>query len=194
MCRRRSASWAICDNGRTHDPGPDTRGRRRTLRTTIAMILLPVLLAGVAVPAAAQSLVSTRNVEISFQNQMLRGAVLRDAYKPSDFLRDYRLSGVSGVPTGSHLAAYSAAWYGYRFEELSRADLALEGMGTGASLGLFFGAVGNTLGFWDEDKAWMMMGAMSAIGAVWGASRVDDPAWRIRLRWDDLDDMSVPTE
>jgi hypothetical protein len=33
---------------------------------------------------------------------------------------------------------------------------------------------------------------MSALGAAWGASKVDDPNWRIRLRWEDLDDMSVP--
>jgi hypothetical protein len=161
---------------------------------TVAMILLAALLTAVVGPAGAQSLLSTRNIEISFQNQMLRGAVLREAYKPSDFIRDYRVTSVAGIPSDSYLAAYSAAWYGYQFEELSQVDLALEGMGTGATLGLFIGAIGNTLGFWDEDKSWMMVGAMSALGAAWGASKVEDPAWRIRLKWDDLDDMSVPTE
>ncbi len=160
----------------------------------IATVLSSALIAAAALPAAGQSLISTKNIEISFQNQMLRGAVLREAYQPSDFIRNYRVTSISGVPSDSYLAAYSAAWYGYRFEELSQVDLALEGMGTGASLGMFVGAIGNTLGFWDEDKAWMMMGAMSALGAMWGASKVDDPAWRIRLRWDDLDDMSVPAE
>lgn len=161
---------------------------------TVAMILLAASLAAAAGPAGAQSLLSTRNIEISFQNQMLRGAVLREAYKPSDFIRDYRVTSASAVPSDSYLAAYSAAWYGYQFEELSQVDLALEGMGTGATLGLFIGAIGNTLGFWDEDKSWMMVGAMSALGAAWGASKVEDPAWRIRLKWDDLDDMSMPTE
>jgi len=142
----------------------------------------------------AQTLVTSKNLEISMQNQLLRGAVLRSAYEPSDFLRDYRIAGKPDEPNGAYLAAYTARWYGYRVEEMSRADLALEGIGTGATMGMFVGALGQTFGLWDEEKTWMLVGAMSALGAAWGASKADDPSWRFRLRWDDQNSLTVPTE
>jgi hypothetical protein len=95
-------------------------------------------------------------------------------------------------PDGAYLAAYTARWYGYEVEELSAADLALEGVGMGATMGMFLGAVGQSLGFWDEDKTWLMVGAMSAIGAAWTASKVEDPSWRYRLRWDEENSLTVP--
>ena len=144
-------------------------------------------------PAAAQTLVTTKNVEFSIQNQLLRGAVLRDDYKPSDFIRDYRIRTDADIPT-DYLAAYTARWYGLEVEELSRAELALEGAGTGATMGMLVGALGQTFGLWDEDKTWLMVGAMSALGAAWGASKVDDPSWRYRLRWEEENQLTVPTE
>jgi hypothetical protein len=149
---------------------------------------------GLPAPAGAQALVTSKNLEISMQNQLLRGAVLKSAYQPSDFLRDYRITGEIAHPDGAYLAAYTAHWYGYKVEEMSRTELALEGIGTGATMGLFMGAIGQTLGLWDEDKTWMMVGAMSALGAAWGASKVDDPSWRYRLRWDEENRLTVPTK
>jgi hypothetical protein len=144
-------------------------------------------------PGVAQTLGTTKNVEFSIQNQLLRGAVLSNDYKPSDFLRDYRITTDAEIPT-DYLAAYSARWYGLQVEELSRADLALEGAGTGATMGMLVGALGQTLGLWDEDKTWMMVGAMSALGAAWSASKVDDPSWRYRLRWEEQNDLTVPVK
>jgi hypothetical protein len=143
--------------------------------------------------STAQTLVTTKNVEFSIQNQLLRGAVLRNDYKPSDFMRDYRITADAEIPT-DYLAAYTARWYGLEVEELSRADLALEGAGTGATMGMLVGALGQTFGLWDEDKTWLMVGAMSALGAAWGASKVDDPSWRYRLRWEEQNQLTVPTE
>jgi hypothetical protein len=158
-----------------------------------AFIVLLTISTGLFATASAQTLLTTKNVEVSFQNHLLRGAVLRDQEGTNDdFMRRYYLRNSTSLPAGASLAAYSAQFYGFKVEELSAVDLALEGAGTAASLSLFVGAIGNTLGLWEEDKTWLMVGAMSALGAAWGASKVDDPNWRIRLRWEDLDDMSVP--
>ena len=55
------------------------------------------------------------------------------------------------------------------------------------------GAIGNMLGLWDEDTSWLLMGAMSALGAVWAGTKIDDPDWRFQYRWEDQP-LTVPTE
>lgn len=161
------------------------------MRTTVVVVLLAV-----ALPAAAgaQTILRSSSLEISIQNQLLRGAVVRQSFTPSDFLRDYRITNPAQVPSDAYLTAFSAQWYGYRIDELSTVELALEGVGAGVTVGMFLGAIGNTLQLWDEDKTWMLVGAMSALGAAWGASHADNPEWRYRLRWDEQDDLTVPTE
>ena len=161
------------------------------VRISVATVLL--LSTVLPAPIGAQSLVTSKNVEFSIQNQLLRGAVLQNDYTPSDFLRDYRITADADIPA-DYLAAYSARWYGLQVEELSRADLALEGAGTGATMGMLVGALGQTFGLWDEERTWIMVGAMSALGAAWSASKVDDPSWRYRLRWEEQNDLTVPTK
>jgi hypothetical protein len=158
--------------------------------------IVGLLIASVtAIPAGSQTLLSTKSVEVSFQNYMLRGAVVRDGWDAqNDFLRDYYGRGVDPAQSDAYLAAYSARFYGLERYEASTGELALYGIGTGASLGLFAGALGQTLGLWDEDKSWLLVGAMTALGAVWGASKADDPEWRYRYRWEELDRLTVPTE
>jgi hypothetical protein len=147
------------------------------------------------IPAASQTLVNTGNVQVSFENQMLRGAVLREeGLSSSRFLGDYyRFRTEHVAPEGNYLAAYTARFYGIEKYEVSSSELLLTGIGTGAQLGFFAGAIGNMLGWWDEDTSWMMMGAMSALGAVWAGTHLDDPSWRYQYRWED-DPLTVPTE
>lgn len=64
--------------------------------------------------------------------------------------------------------------------ELSRSETAFRGLGTGATLGLWAGALGSSFGWWGEDEALLMMGAMSAAGAAWAGTRGDA---RHGLRW-----------
>ena len=161
------------------------------LRVSVAFVALLVM--ALVASAGAQTLVTSKNVEISIQNHLLRGAMLRSEYTPSDFLRDYRLASDPEIP-GDYLAAYSARWYGFQVEELSPVDLALEGVGAGATMGMLVGALGQTLGLWDEDETWLLVGAMAAVGAAWSSSKWDDPSWRYRLRWDLENDLTVPTE
>lgn len=146
-------------------------------------------------PAHTQTLLTGKNVEVRFQNYLLRGAVLRDyGIYQSEFLRDYAVMNEAVPSSDAYLTAYSARFFGLERYELSRTEIALEGAGMGASLGLFVGALGNTAGWWGEDKAWLLVGAMSALGAAWTSTKADDPTWRYRYRWEDLEPMTVPTE
>lgn len=150
----------------------------------IVIVTLSFLL-GMSSSATAQSLLTTKNVEVRFQNYLLRGALLDDGHGfESGFLRDYYTQPNTGIPAGTYLTTYNAHLYGLETYEMSRVDLALEGVGMGASVGLLAGAVANTIGVWDEDKTWLLVGAMSALGAVWGASKADEPKWRVRVRWE----------
>jgi hypothetical protein len=143
----------------------------------------------------AQTLLTGKNVEVRFQNYLLRGAVLRDyGVYQSEFLRGGVALNDAAAPSDAYLAAYSARFYGLERYERSSPEIALEGMGMGASMGLFVGALGNTLGLWDEDKTWLLVGAMSALGAAWASTKADDPKWRYRFRWEELEPMTVPTE
>jgi hypothetical protein len=156
------------------------------MRVVAVFVLLITL--GLSLPTNAQTVLTTKNVEFRFENYLLRGALLgEDKTLSSDFLRAYYTRADAAVPRGTYLTTYNARMYGLTIHEMSTAELALEGAGTGASLGLFAGAVANTLGVWDEDTTWLLVGAMSALGAAWGASKADDPNYRIRVQWESED-------
>ncbi|MCI0452991.1 MAG: hypothetical protein L0Z51_11490 [Candidatus Latescibacteria bacterium] len=62
----------------------------------------------------------------------------------------------------------------------TRFDAMLLGAGTAGTLALFVGAIGNTLGAFDEDTTWIMTGAAAAAGALYSGSR-----FKVRLGPDD---------
>ena len=156
------------------------------MRVVVVFVLLMTL--GLSLPTNAQTVLTTKNVEFRFENYLLRGALLgEDKTLSSDFLREYYTRPDAAVPGGAYLTTHTARMYGLTIHEMSTAELTLEGVGTGASLGLFAGAVANTLGVWDEDTTWFLVGAMSALGAAWGASKADDPKYRIRVQWEPED-------
>ncbi len=159
----------------------------------LAVICILVLFTGST--AVAQTLINTNNVQMSFENQMLRGAILReDGLAHSRFLgENYRFRAEHMVAEGNYLKAYSARFYGIERYEVSSSDLLLTGLGGGAQLGFFAGAIGNMLGLWDEDTTWLLMGAMSALGAAYMGTKLDDPSWRFQFRWED-EPLTVPTE
>ena len=53
----------------------------------------------------------------------------------------------------------------------SRFDAMLFGAGAAGTLAMFVGAIGNTIGAFDEDTAWIMTGAAAAAGAIYNGSR-----------------------
>ena len=52
--------------------------------------------------------------------------------------------------------------------ELTRFGSILYGADTGAFRGLAAGTLGSWCGLWEERKAWYLMGAGAALGAIWG--------------------------
>jgi hypothetical protein len=59
------------------------------------------------------------------------------------------------------LAAYRPA---------TRSEAMLVGAGAAGTLAMFVGALGNTLGAFDEDTAWILTGAAAAAGAIYGGT------------------------
>lgn len=75
---------------------------------------------------------------------------------------------------------------GLQTYELSRANCALKGLGAGATLGLWAGALANATNAWDERTSWYVAGAAAAAGALFGGTvGVSSEAWRTNYRWDE---------
>ena len=103
---------------------------------------------------------------------------------PGDnFLQEHLRQTAERSFADAKLAVYSERFLGIERYEATGLELALEGVGAAATLGLFAGAVANTAGLWDEDTSWYIVGAAAALGAFLGYSRVDDPKKRTRYRW-----------
>jgi hypothetical protein len=89
----------------------------------------------------------------------------------------------------AHLTRYAQRMLGYRRVEMTRFDYALRGAGTGATMAMFAGAMANSAGIWDERTSWYVVGAASALGAIFGGTigTPDDPEARIHIRIDPSD-------
>jgi hypothetical protein len=98
-------------------------------------------------------------------------------YFPGDFLRDR-----AGGPAAGYMAVMlqprSSLWY----EPPTRLDAMLQGAGAATSMAMFFGAVGTTLGWFDEDTSWAITGAMAAAGALYAGTRYE-PQPKLNFRW-----------
>jgi hypothetical protein len=53
----------------------------------------------------------------------------------------------------------------------TRFEAMLFGAGSAGTLAMFVGAIGNTLGAFDEDTTWILTGAAAAVGAIYSGSR-----------------------
>ncbi len=92
-------------------------------------------------------------------------------------LRDGLSSSGSGYLNLS-LSMSAMSWY----QPPTRFDAVLQGAGTAATLGLFLGAVGNTLGWFDEDTSWWLTGSLATAGALYAGSKYE-PEPTLRIRW-----------
>lgn len=156
---------------------------RRTILIAISL-LIPL-------QASGQSL-DWPSMQFRLDDPTGRRSLLRDSWKvynaPSSEYRfeNYFLRTRNALPANSYLTARPDVIYGLERIELSRTETAMRGLAMGASAGLFAGAVGGTLGLWDEDTSWAIVGALGALGAIFGGTKgYDDPGWRIRYRWTD---------
>ena len=124
-------------------------------------------------------------LDVRMENYLLRSAMGDNAElgsaTPPQYLQPYLKQDESDKSLS--LAMFSARFLGLESYEVGRPTLALEGAAQGATLGMFVGAVGTTLGAFDEKTAWYVTGAMAAIGALMGNARANDPSNRVRWRW-----------
>jgi len=84
------------------------------------------------------------------------------------FLRD-RINAPAQGYLAVSLDMGSMQWY----RAPTRFEAVMSGAGAAASLGMFVGAIGTTLGWFDEDTSWALTGALAAAGAFYGNARYD---------------------
>jgi hypothetical protein len=144
-------------------------------------------------PCAAQaqaSLYSSR-LELQLQRQILSGIILPDSHAAVSTAGGTSLNSGSLLRDGalaSHftLSARPLHFYGLERYKLSTFDCALQGVDRGLTTGLFLGALGTSTGMFDENSAWYIAGALTALGAYLGLkSSATDPQFRIRYRWEE---------
>lgn len=87
-------------------------------------------------------------------------------------------------PLSMYLAKNTRLLFGYETYRVSTLECALDGVGMGMTLGMCAGALGMMGGVWDEQTSWYIVGAAAALGAILGTTKVDDPNWSVRIRWD----------
>ncbi len=92
----------------------------------------------------------------------------------------------NGVPLGLSRSAWTPFPRGLRPYEISRADCAMKGLGAGATLGLWLGALATATDAWDERTSWCVAGAAAAAGAALGGTiGVSSETWRTNYEWDE---------
>jgi len=135
------------------------------------MKLITICLAAVLVIPATGRAQSTR------ADSTIVPAPLRDAALETGLgLRDRVPSAQTGYLTFS--LNPSTTWYA----PPTRFDATLQSAATAATLGMFVGAIGNTLGWFDERTTWIMTGGLAAAGALYGGTTwQQEPTFRIRL-------------
>jgi hypothetical protein len=158
----------------------------------LLIVVITAAMLNIASPAFPQTTPKSTNIEIDFQSCLLRASLLGEQDTgQSDLGENFVCFRRADLPAGNSLAAYPTLLYGLEKHELSPAAMMLIGAGVGAQAGMFAGAVGNTLGWWNEKATWTMVGALSAIGAALFGAKADDPSWRNVYLWED-DHTLVP--
>ena len=84
------------------------------------------------------------------------------------------------APTPNYLTFSLSPFTVQPYAPTSYFDAMLFGAGAGGTLGMFVGAIGNTLGLFDEQTTWAITGAAAAAGALYSTSR-----FKIRVGPDD---------
>ena len=74
------------------------------------------------------------------------------------------------APAGAYLAVSLDPRGPQCWTPPTRFNSMLNGAGAATSLGMFLGAIGTTLGWFNEDTSWAITGAMAAAGAIYAGS------------------------
>jgi len=156
------------------------------LRVTLIVAALAVLAAPLAHTQedALKDRVDLRLRDPDLSAARFAGADLGDWHPSHSLLWRGRPIAPADANAGTvgYLTLRAETLYGLERVQLTPLDMALEGAATGATLGLFAGAVGGAAGLWDERASWTIVGGLAAIGAIMGAKKgFDEPAVRLRF-------------
>ncbi|HEU4929859.1 MAG TPA: hypothetical protein VFU38_08510 [Candidatus Krumholzibacteria bacterium] len=128
------------------------------------MISLIVTLATVfALAGGAQPPDSTSSVA----TPRAASAPLSQGLLLSNYLSRHR----ADVPSPAYLTFTISPFTTTAYVPETRFDAMLFGAGAAGTLAMFIGAIGNTIGAFDEDTTWIMTGAAAAAGAIYSGSR-----------------------
>jgi len=122
-------------------------------------IIVCMLSASVVAAHAASDADSTRT-QSAFVTPLSRGLLL-SRFNAADSY---------AAPMPNYLAFSLSPFATQPYVPQSFFDAALYGAGTAGTLAMFLGAIGNTLGAFDEDTTWIMTGAAAAAGALYSVS------------------------
>ena len=156
----------------------------------IRLVVTILALVVIAPQSRAEGDDLSSKLRLHFQNRMIKESVSPDGLlenKPGvdhAQLRTYFHRSASSATPGGYLSVGVDRLYGIERYEVSPLMVMMQTAEFGASAALFASAIGTTLGAWDEDTSWALIGAAAAAGALWGTTKTDDPAWRIRYRWE----------
>jgi hypothetical protein len=95
-----------------------------------------------------------------------------------------RLEQNTARPLSAYLSTSTERYFGFERYKPSALECALDGAGTGLTLGMAAAAAGMTFGGWDESAGWYIAGAAALTGALLGAKKADEAGWKVRIRWD----------
>ena len=99
------------------------------------------------------------------------------------FLRDH-MDPTSAGHLNLSLSMSAMDWYA----PPTRFEAVLQGAGGAATLGMFLGAIGNTLGWFDEETTWWLTGSLATVGAVYTGAKYQEPEPGLRIKWSAGDD------
>jgi hypothetical protein len=77
----------------------------------------------------------------------------------------------ANVPAPAYLTFTISPFTTTQYAPQTRFDAMLFGAGAAGTLAMFVGAIGNTIGAFDENTTWIMTGAAAAAGAIYSGSR-----------------------
>ncbi len=72
---------------------------------------------------------------------------------------------------------------GFESYRASRAECAFQGAAIGSTIGMNIAALGLMTGAWEQKEAWIIGGALTTLGTIYGGIfRADDPKWYNKIR------------
>jgi len=137
------------------------------------------MLLGSSTGAIAQTESEAAEIEIRLEEPIVVKPARSSAGPLGDkYLTNYLIGRTIGPRKSSLLQMPATTSFHTGHREMTNTELVFQGVGMGATMGSCVGAFGSSFGWWDEDDAYAIAGIMSALGAIWTMSKMDEPEFR----------------